>query len=65
MANEIYLKSWWGKGACNDVGWGIIYQQYAGCSDIPALILDLQARADYFENEVCTTATLTAIENIQ
>ena len=30
MANEIYLKSWWGKGACNDVGWGIVYQQYAG-----------------------------------
>ena len=31
MANEIYSKSWWGVGACNNIGWGIIYKAYAGC----------------------------------
>ncbi len=32
MANEIYNKSWWGSGVCNNtVGWGLIYKPYAGC----------------------------------
>ena len=31
MANEIYFKSWWGRGVCdNTVGWGIVYKIYAG-----------------------------------
>ena len=65
MANEIYSKSWWGDGVCdNTVGWGLIYQPYAGCSAITALLLTLQARADFYENVTCTTATLTELENI-
>ncbi len=33
MANEIYSKSWWGSGVCdNTVGWGIVYKPYAGCT---------------------------------
>ncbi len=30
MANEIYSKSWWGSGVCdNTVDWGVIYYEYA------------------------------------
>ena len=37
MANEIYSKSWWGRGVCdNTVGWGIVYKPYAGCTYIPS-----------------------------
>ena len=33
MANEIYSKSWWGDGVCdNTVGWGLVYKPYAGCA---------------------------------
>ncbi len=65
MANEIYSKSWWGSGVCdNTVGWGLVYKPYAGCSAIQALLLTLQARADFYENVTCTTATLTELENI-
>jgi hypothetical protein len=33
MANEIYDKSWWGDGVCNNtVGWGLVYKPYAGCT---------------------------------
>ena len=32
MANEIYLKSWWGAGVCdNDINWGLVYKPYANC----------------------------------
>ena len=32
MANEIYSKSWWGSGVCdNDVNWGLVYKTYANC----------------------------------
>jgi|TARA_R110000796_G_scaffold218629_1_gene334543 hypothetical protein len=66
MANEIYSKSWWGNGVCdNTVGWGLIYKIYAGCSAIPALLLTLQTRAANYENVACTTATLTELENIE
>ena len=66
MANEIYYKSWWGRGVCdNTVGWGIVYKIYAGCSAVPALLLTLQSRATYYENVTCTTATLDELENIQ
>lgn len=35
MANEIYSKSWWGSGVCdNDVNWGLVYKPYASC-EIP------------------------------
>ena len=33
MANEIYSKSWWGSGVCdNTVNWGLVYKPYAGCT---------------------------------
>jgi len=33
MANEIYSKSWWGSGVCdNTVNWGYVYHAYAGCT---------------------------------
>lgn len=32
MANEIYSKSWWGSGVCdNEQNWGYIYHSYANC----------------------------------
>jgi len=32
MANEIYTKSWWGSGVCdNAIGWGSVYKPYAKC----------------------------------
>ena len=34
MANEIYNSSWWGVGACNGIGWGIVYKPYAGCETL-------------------------------
>ena len=65
MANEIYSKSWWGSGVCdNTVGWGLVYKPYAGCSAVDVLLVTLQARATYYENVTCTTATLTELENI-
>jgi len=34
MANEIYTKSWWGSGVCdNDINWGIVYKPYASCGE--------------------------------
>jgi len=34
MANEIYLKSWWGSGVCdNNINWGLVYKPYANCGD--------------------------------
>ena len=65
MANEIYSKSWWGRGVCdNTVNWGLIYKEYAGCSAVDGLLVTLQARATYYENATCTSATLTELENI-
>ena len=65
MANEIYIKSWWGRGVCdNTVGWGIVYKIYAGCSAVPGLLATLQARATYYENVTCTTETLDELEII-
>ena len=65
MANEIYSKSWWGSGVCfNTVGWGLVYKPYAGCV-VPALLELLEARATYYENVACSTATLTELEIIQ
>ena len=34
-------------------------------SGVPSLLTTLKARATYYENESCTTATLTKIENIE
>jgi len=31
IGSDIYNKSFWGKGACNDIGWGIIYKPFSGC----------------------------------
>ena len=65
MANEIYSKSWWGSGVCfNTVGWGLVYKPYAQCGAVPALLLALETRATYYENETCTIATLDEIEAI-
>ncbi len=37
---------------------------YGGAqSEIPSLLSALQARATYYENVTCTTATLTSLEN--
>ena len=63
MANEIYPVSWWGNPVQN--GWGGIYYDYAVTSAIPSLLASLQARATYYENATCTTATLTELENIE
>ena len=63
MANNIYESSWWGSPIEN--GWGGIYYRLAFPSVIPALLTTLQARATYYENVTCTTATLTALENIE
>jgi hypothetical protein len=65
IGSDIYTKSFWGKGACdNTVGWGIIYRPFAGCSAVDGLLVTLQARATYYENATCTSATLTELENI-
>ena len=65
MANEIYSKSWWGRGVCdNTVNWGLVYKQYAGCSAVPGLLELLEARATYYENVTCTTETLDELEII-
>jgi hypothetical protein len=61
MANNI--SSWWGSPVEN--GWGGIYYRLAFPSVIPALLTTLQARATYYENVTCTTAILTALENIE
>jgi hypothetical protein len=63
MANNIYESSWWGTPIEN--GWGGIYYRLAFPSAVPALLSTLQARATYSENITCTTATLTALENIE
>ena len=63
MANEIYNSSWWGSPIEN--GWGGIYYRLAFPSVVPDLLTTLQARATYYENVTCTTATLTALENIE
>ena len=63
MANEIYSSSWWGIGACNEVGWGIVYKQYAGCGPVPGIIADFTARviADggTVESPACLDVPLT------
>ena len=63
MANEIYPVSWWGSPIQN--GWGGIYYNLSVTSAIPSLLASLQARATYYENVTCTTATLTTLENIE
>ena len=63
MANNIYESSWWGSPVEN--GWGGIYYNFAYPSVVPALLTTLQARATYYENVTCTTAILTALENIE
>ena len=63
MANEIYPVSWWGSPVEN--GWGGIYYDLSVTSEVPSLLSTLQARASYYENVTCTTATLTTIENIE
>ena len=63
MANEVYENSWWGSPVQN--GWGGIYYDLSVTSAIPSLLSTLQARATYYENVTCTTATLTELENIE
>ena len=62
MANEIYSSSWWGIGACNEVGWGIVYKEYAGCLT-SIIIADFTARviADggTVESPACLDVPLT------
>ena len=28
----IYYKTWWGFGACNDIGWGSVYKPFVDCT---------------------------------
>ena len=44
MANEIYDISLWGRGACNDIGWGIIYKPFSNC--LSQLAQDYIARVE-------------------
>tara|TARA_R110000803_G_scaffold21725_5_gene54464 strand:- start:1516 stop:1692 length:177 start_codon:yes stop_codon:yes gene_type:complete len=55
MANEIYSKSWWGKGACNSIGWGIVYKEYAGCNTpiVTSYILRVEADGGTLESIEC------------
>ena len=46
------------------LGTNLIYSKESA-SSIPALLTAIQARATYSENLTCTTAILTALENIQ
>ena len=64
MANEIYSSSWWGIGPCNDVGWGIIYKQYAGCGNnvqpiIDAFVARVIADGGTVESQACLDIALT------
>lgn len=51
----------------NSIGIGIpmIYLGLGASSEVPGLLALLEARATYYENVTCTTATLEEIENIQ
>ena len=57
---KIYDTTWFGTPIKD--GWGGIYY---GLTNVGSLITKLQARATYYENNTCTTATLTALENIE
>ena len=46
MASEIYDKSWWGVGPCNDIGWGIVYKPYADCESSLVLLYIKRVEAD-------------------
>ena len=63
MANEIYSSSWWGDGPCNDVGWGIIYKQYANCGPvqpiIDAFVIRVEADGGTVESTPCLETDLT------
>ena len=59
MANEIYFKSWWGRGVCdNSVGWGLVYKEYAGCTVPDGLLEDYPgAVAAYSLRNLSSTTT--------
>ena len=63
MANEIYAVSLWGNPV--EDGWGDIYYNLAFPSEVPSLLKSLESRSAYYENETCTTATLTDFEKIE
>jgi len=37
----IYDKTWWGLGACNNVGWGSVYKPFVDCT--PTLLFEIIA----------------------
>jgi len=60
MANEIYSKSWWGSGVCdNTVNWGLVYKPYAGCAPSESFLLDEYggATAAYSLRNLSSTTT--------
>ena len=60
---KIYESTWFGSGVVdNNISWGIVYADLGGGGVIPSLLIDLQARATYYENVTCTTAILTSLE---
>jgi len=57
MANEIYSKSWWGSGVCNNtVGWGLVYKPYAGCES--------QITTDFVARVTADGGTIESVECI-
>ena len=60
MANEIYSRSWWGSGVCdNTVNWGLVYKPYAGCAPSETPLLDEYggASAAYSLRNLSSTTT--------
>ena len=47
----IYYKTWWGFGACNDIGWGSVYKPFVDCT--PTLLFEIIAEnGDFLLSEV-------------
>jgi len=42
----IYYKTWWGFGACNDIGWGSVYKPFVDCT--PTLLFEIIAEDGAF-----------------
>jgi len=56
----IYYKTWWGFGACNDIGWGSVYKPFVDCT--PTLLFEIIAEDGDFllseaNNEFLITET--------
>jgi hypothetical protein len=62
MANEIYLKSWWGTGACNVLGWGLIYKPYVTCvPELPYLLDDYSGASVAYSLRKLSSSTTNVV----